>query len=287
MIKIQCWLSVVLTTLAVGSWAYFINTYWNASIFDNEKNKIKDNQPSGAGAQNPTNEVATFSETFMECLSPILMFPAGSIFKDFLFPGVLPYALLNRDKCHIINKLATIFYGIGSVILFIFEKAGAFNKWSSFYDGFWVTTILATVISIYTFMAIHTRIPSAARIRNSKPIVTTMTLTMIVYYSFLYALNYAGVPKIIHTAFEETNKIGDKTVITFNVICTMLYRFIFSKIAVGYNHTRVNLGYHLPKFRPNHRMSKSNLAWYFIRNTFRRAGHDTIEDFRMNIKDYL
>nr|PVC50914.1 hypothetical protein MACL_00001933 [Theileria orientalis] len=125
------------------------------------------------------------------------------------------------------------------------------------------------------------------RIRNSKPIVMIMTLILIVYYSFLYALSYAGVPKVVHTSFNGTNKIGNKSVITCNVICTMLYRFFFSKIAVGYNHTRVNLGYHLPKFRPIHRMSKSNVAWYFIRNTFRRAGNDTIEDFRMNIKDYL
>ncbi|UKK01437.2 hypothetical protein MACK_002251 [Theileria orientalis] len=287
MIRMQCWLSVFLTAVAVGSWAYYINSYCNTPNVHQNKGDTYD-KPSSLGSQSPTkDEVATFGETMGEALSPFLMFPAGSMFKDFLYPGVLPYALLQRDKCHIINKISTVLYGMGSVTLFILEKAGAFNKWNSFYDGFWVIIVIFTVISTYTFMAIHTRIPSATKIRNSKPIVMTMTLTLIFYYSYLYTLSYAGVPKVVHTAFEGRNKIGNKAVITCNVICTMTYRFIFSKIAVGYNHTRVALGYHLPKFRPNHRMSKSNVAWYFIRNTFSRAGHDTIEDFRMNIRDYL
>nr|PVC50424.1 hypothetical protein MACL_00002306 [Theileria orientalis] len=288
LIKIQCWASVLLTAFALGSWGYYTHSCSNPTSGSKGEDDPEAGLASNPGSVSPPEvEVASFSETMREALSPFLMFPAASMFKDFLYPGVLPFSLLQREKCHIINILATACYGLASITFFVLERVGVFEEWNGYYDGFWVLTIPINAVPIYAFLAIHTRVPSAVKIRNSRPIVMAMTLSVILYYSFLYSLSYGGVPKVVHTAFKGKRKTGDKSVITFYVISTMVYRFFFSKLSVGYNHTRVALGYHLPKFRPNHRMSNSNTFWYIIKNMFKRAGKDIIGDFRRNIKNYL
>ncbi|UVC50007.1 hypothetical protein MACK_003630 [Theileria orientalis] len=280
MMQIQAWLGAVLSILGLVLWIYYVNG--ECMVGPQAAKPVEDNPDA---KKQEVVEMASLSETFQKGLSPLLIFPAGAIFKDFLYPGVLPYAILQRDKCHIINKLATILYGIGSFVLFIFEQIGIYNEWNHYYDGYWAMTIPVTIISVYTMMAIHTRIPAATKIRNSKPIVMTMTLILMIYYSFTFPLSFTGVSKVVHKGFLPRK--GDPSISTIHTNLVFVYRFVFSKISVGYNNTRVSLGYHLPKFRPNHRMSKHNLAWYFIRNTFRTAWRDTGRDLKMDIRDFL
>ncbi|UVC49824.1 hypothetical protein MACK_003436 [Theileria orientalis] len=64
-------------------------------------------------------------------------------------------------------------------------------------------------------------------------------------------------------------------------------RSFFNRLSVGYTDVRVSLGYHLPKFRPKHRMSKSNVRWYIFRQTFIIAWKDMKSDVTLDIKKYL
>ncbi|UKJ90066.2 hypothetical protein MACJ_000994 [Theileria orientalis] len=271
MIRAQGWLCVILTLAGLVLWIHYtknLDKIAHDTLTTTHSNAAK----------------ADFFKTFSKAFSPLMMFAIGSMFKDFLYPGTLPYAILERSKSHLINMTASAIYPIGSLTLFLLERYGHFEEWSHKYDAFWLLSIPTLVITTLTFMAIHTRIPSVMQIRNSQSIVMIMTLSLIVYHSYMYQLSFTGVAKIVK---PESGENGEDGVITFNVIMSLIYMFLFSKLSVGYNVTRVSLGYHLPKYRPNHRMCKSNTFWYIIKNMFRKAGKDTISDFKMNIRHYL
>nr|PVC53214.1 hypothetical protein MACL_00000219 [Theileria orientalis] len=96
-------------------------------------------------------------------------------------------------------------------------------------------------------------------------------------------LSFAGVAKKLFLS----GFIPDIGVLMFHQFFCISIRFYHYKISVGYNVTRIDLGYILPKFRPNHRMSKWNTFWYVLRTTFKKAGRDAISDMTMNVKEYL
>ncbi|UKJ89865.2 hypothetical protein MACJ_003119 [Theileria orientalis] len=278
-IQIQTWVCVILTTIAVGLWVY---------CYVDESSSTSSAGQTGSQESNKMN----FIETLVKAGSPFFMFFAGSMFKDFLFPGVLPYAVLHRDKCHIINMMIPIANMIGPVSLFALESMNSFNEWKTEFDCYWVLVLPMLGIFIFSMLAIHTKDPNVVIIINSRTFVLIMTIILILCNSYLDPLSFGGVAKTVKpqtegSGKENNKKAGDDSVITFHLIFALFMRFIFSKLSVGYNDTRVRLGYHLPKFRPNHRMPKSNIGWYFIRQTFRRAWRDAGSDFKMNIKEYL
>ncbi|BAM41892.1 conserved hypothetical protein [Theileria orientalis strain Shintoku] len=320
MIKLQNWVGVLVTLAALISWICYHET---STCADKDSETLRlgngtttegsSTAASGSGAaaiSNGDNQTKDFTETFLDAFSPFFMFFAGSMFKDFLYPGVLPYALLHRDKCHMINMFVPVANMIGPVTLFILESIGQFKKWVDCYNVFWMLAIPMGGIFIFSMLAIHTRIPSARRIANSKVRVMLITLGVVFGNGFLDPLSFGGVAKVVspdktpriangqqgnsgssvsntssHT--DKYDRKGNNRVITFHAFFSLFMRFVFSKLSVGYNDTRVRLGYFIPKFRPNHRMSKTNLAWYVIRQTFKMAWRDTGSDFKMNIERYL
>ncbi|UKK02844.2 hypothetical protein MACK_002941 [Theileria orientalis] len=301
MIKLQNWVGVLVTLAALISWICYHESSPCAS-----KNTEGSSSGDSIALTNGDTNTKGFTDTFFDAFSPFFMFFAGSMFKDFLFPGVLPYALLHRDRCHIINMFVPVANMIGPVTLFIFESIGKFDSWTNCYSVFWILSIPMGAIFIFSMLAIHTRIPMARRIANSRNRVMLITLGVVFGNGFLDPLSFGGVAKVVRPEKKAiTNGVaenaessgtsssprydneGDNRVITFHAFFSLFMRFVFSKLSVGYNDTRVRLGYYIPKFRPNHRMSKRNLAWYIIRQTFKMAWKDTGSDFKMNIQRYL
>ncbi|BAM41881.1 conserved hypothetical protein [Theileria orientalis strain Shintoku] len=300
MIKLQCWIGVILTTAAFTSWIYYHESETCNDVPALTANTTSQEAPSASYEHQTISQPKTkgFITTFFDAFSPFMMFFAGSMFKDFLFPGVLPYAVLHRDKCHIINMLVPVANLIGPIILFVLESLDLFKKWTGTYNVFWLLAIPMGVIFAYSMLAIHTRNPLARRIANSRARVMIITLGVVFGNGFLDPLSFGGVAKVVkperitdesgsRDSTGQEVELGDNSLITFHAILALFMRYIFSKLSVGYNDTRVSLGYIIPKFRPNHKMSKRNLAWYLCRQTFKRAVIDAITDFQKNIQNYL
>nr|PVC52957.1 hypothetical protein MACL_00000415 [Theileria orientalis] len=258
-----------------------------------------------------------FGITFFRALSPFLMFFGGSMFKDFLFPGVLPYALVRRDRCHIINMLVPVANILGPLVLFS-DESRLIPRWTQVFNSFWALLILMILVGVSAFMAIHSRVRLFRSFINSAEQVSYSTLILVFCNGFMDPLSFAGVAKIVKKGFENefkydindvakngsegTNKEiinsderkskitrveGSNSLLTVHILSALFMRFVFSKLSVGYNDTRVSLGYCLPKFRPNHRMSRRNTGWYIFRQTFIRAWKDTGSDFKLDVKKYL
>ncbi|UKJ90642.1 hypothetical protein MACJ_001576 [Theileria orientalis] len=268
MIQIQIWINLVFTTIGVALWVYY--NLCIKPIVD------KENSTKAKEALNGSKD------SIDGAVTPFIMFFTGSMCKDFLTPGTLPYALLQRDRCHLINKISSIIFLIGPLTFVALENADILQKWEPYCNAFLLATIPMAVIFIYSFLAMHTRIPSARRIINSRPRVMTMTLVLVFCYGFIEPLNFIGVAK-----YATRGNPNGYTIQGINNTFAILSRSFFARLSVGYSDTRISLGYHLPKFRPNHRMSKKNLAWYFIRQTFKRSWDDMKRDLKFDIHRYL
>ncbi|BAM40530.1 conserved hypothetical protein [Theileria orientalis strain Shintoku] len=290
MIKLQVWIGVIMTGVAVAMWIYF--NYGLCAISP----ETSDDSSSGSVVR--VVKERGFGETLCKALSPFSMFFGGSIFKDFLFPGVLPYALLLRDRCHFINMLVPVSNMVGPVFLFCLEYYDGFPRWTPVFNTFWLFVIPMIMIFVSSFLAMHSRISFFRRMINSRNYIIHLTLTLVCCNGFLDPLSFGGVAKIVKTGFDQySDRIrgdnppdieeGSNSILTLHILSALFMRFVFSKLSVGYNDTRVSLGYALPKFRPIHRMSKFNAGWYIFRQTFIRAWKDAGSDFKMDIKQYL
>ncbi|BAM38992.1 conserved hypothetical protein [Theileria orientalis strain Shintoku] len=309
-IKFQFFFCVILNAIACGCFYHYHHNIGCSDILKpatqeethNKENKETSGNGTSSGSENngqSTNGngngkeqpgmytkppvTKNFIETFGAAASPFLMYSIGSVLFDTLFPGILPYAFISRERAHMVNMILPIAGMTGPVLLFILESAGKFDKWHDEFDIAWLWVIPMTIVFIYSILAVHTRIPSARRIINNRPVVLAMTFTGALGNSFMDPLSFAGVAKKLFLS----GFIPDIGVLMFHQFFCISIRFYHYKISVGYNVTRIDLGYILPKFRPNHRMSKWNTFWYVLRTTFKKAGRDAISDMTMNVKEYL
>ncbi|UKK02851.1 hypothetical protein MACK_002948 [Theileria orientalis] len=295
-LKVMAILTSIVTTTGLLIWYLFLFVFKYVNTEDNDKTPVDD--PTTSQTQNHQSLSSHASSTQAEgdsnigfwghlgnAFSPFMMFVVAAAFKFFLCPGVIPYAVLERDKAHLINLIIPVFFIAGSLSIFIpCEYNDEFRTvWYPAKDAFWLLTLPQLSIFIVTLMSIHSRNRFAKLFINSRWRVLIATVFLIYCFTIMDSLSFVGVSNYVYQAGDESS-LG---VITLHNIVAIFCIFAYCKISVGYNVTRVSLGYHLPKFRPNHRMSKHNLAWYFIRNTFGRAVKDTISDLRMDIENYL
>ncbi|BAM39724.1 conserved hypothetical protein [Theileria orientalis strain Shintoku] len=237
-----------------------------------------------AQTQNTNKDKWSFGTTFSKVASPFFMYSAGSTLFDTVHPGVIPYALLPTKKCHLINMMSPIANLTGPLTLFALETAGLYNDWEPAFDAGWLFTIPMIIISVYSILAVHTRIPSARIIINNRPRVLAMTFSGALGNSFMDPLSFSGVAKIL---FVPKNHLPDLGVLLLHELFCMVVRYFNDKLSVGYNVVRTSLGYVFPKFRPNHRMSKWNTFWYVLKQTFRKAIRDARSDLNLDVKKYL
>ncbi|UKJ89862.2 hypothetical protein MACJ_003116 [Theileria orientalis] len=288
-VKTVTWICTLSSTAAVFVWYYYLFHIDQSPAEENIVKEIDSIAQTDLLSITPLTPSATtlkLWDHFSKSSSQFMLFGISSLFKDFLYPGVLPYALLERDKSHFINLIVTLVLVSGSfAIYFIHENLPSFRYWSEIHNVCWLLVIPNLISLILALMAIHTRKPHTLAIQSSQSRVLVLTLCVMGSYCIMCPMGFVGVADYVY--YKSQDKKGSVGLITYHNIMSLVYRFVFSKLSVGYNYTRVSLGYHLPKFRPNHRMSKHNLAWYFIRHTFKRAVRDTISDLRMDIDKYL
>ncbi|UKK00365.2 hypothetical protein MACK_000437 [Theileria orientalis] len=229
-------------------------------------------------------KVHSFMDTFTVAASPFFMYSAGSILFDTVHPGVIPYALLTTEKCHLINMVSPVANLTGPLVLFILETAGKYDNWNPSFDSAWLFTVPMTIVFVYSLLSVHSRIPSARKIINNRPRVLAMTFTGALGNSFMDPLSFSGVAKLLFVSKDFIPHLG--VLLAHELYCITI-RYFNDKLSVGYNVVRNSLGYVFPKFRPNHRMSKWNTFWYVLKQTFRKAIRDARSDLKLDVKKYL
>ncbi|UKJ89859.2 hypothetical protein MACJ_003113 [Theileria orientalis] len=317
MVKIHYWLAYILSFISTGFWFYFCITRHKGGSNKRPKptSTPKLTKDAGTPSQNtndtqcvtaseqemslPTKDPESLEDkirdsepSFFEHLgnsfSPLMMCFVTMMMKNILFPGLLPYGLLERDKSHIVNMSITPVGLTGTSIVHALKKnVDSINRrWKWYWHLLWFLAIPPAIIFYKTLESLHPRSSSArSKIINNRVAVLVMALVFHFCHSLIESSGYLGVVSNV----KYCNKVRERgrKMVSTNQLLAEIIHFIFYKIAIGYNVTRISLGYHLPKFRPNHRMSRHNLFVYILRETFVRGYDDFIKDFKMNIREYI
>ncbi|UKJ89864.1 hypothetical protein MACJ_003118 [Theileria orientalis] len=290
MIRIQGIIRLVTSLASVCLWSFFLLKFDSVFPKHDTGKEIQEDTEQQRNNLAATGESSGTKVSFFNHLanvsSQFLMLGSTALFKEFLYPAIIPYAVLERDKCHIINISVPPFYLIGSLAMLAIHKlAPGFKYWSPEYHSFWLLLLPQIFCLVTSLMAIHTKVQFTRKFLHSRSGVLILTLLLIVSYCTMQSIGFVSVADYVY--YQSRDVDGSIGIITLHTISAIVCRFVFSKLSVGYNDTRVQLGYHLPKFRPNHRMSDSNTFVYILKNTFNRSLKDTVTEFKMNIRKYL
>ncbi|XP_953301.1 uncharacterized protein TA10640 [Theileria annulata] len=222
-----------------------------------------------------------FFKQLRNSISPFMMCLVSIMLKNTISPGVLPYALLDRDKCHKIN-MAIIPMGLlgAFAVHFLKIKVKSINeKWKWQWHLTWLFIIPCVVIFIITFAALHSDGALSRAIINSQRSVLWMAVFFFFCFAFVESLGYLGVVSIVkHNGRVYGNGLK---VVSTNQFVGYVTGFLFYKISVGYNVTRS-----FATIPPETEDSFIRFL-FWIRESINGAFRDFIKDFHMNIKEYI
>ncbi|BAM38996.1 conserved hypothetical protein [Theileria orientalis strain Shintoku] len=109
MIKLQMIVCAAVTIAALAAWIFYHEFEVISTGYF--KRKKPESKP-------PT---MPFFRTLADAFSPLAMIVVSSMIKDFLFPNLLPYALLSKFRWNFVTVMASILKLIGPIILFSLE----------------------------------------------------------------------------------------------------------------------------------------------------------------------
>ncbi|XP_953529.1 uncharacterized protein TA10475 [Theileria annulata] len=262
-------------------------------------NKIKEyNDNIQSGFKDLKSSYSNFKETeeqlrnilfvsFRKALCPFLMIVPTCFFKDFLYPSILPFALLLRSESHYINIVTNIFHIVFCLAIF-FIYLYSFNimdyVWD-YFDYLWLISIIPSTILIITLLAIHTKIGVFHRITLSLRKVFVLSLFYVLCFTVMESISYVCVADYVY------KKSGDPThnlkYLLFHHLLALFCSYIFSKLSVGYNHTRIELGHVAPYYQTELDLTNLQVFWFLIRGTFKSTFRDILFFARTDIREYL
>ncbi|UKJ89857.2 hypothetical protein MACJ_003111 [Theileria orientalis] len=300
MIRIQCWISFFITLIAVCLWFYYLYQFKksykdsenNTSIvtqgskqeLSTDHNKFKCNHFTKYEYRKPVAVLpragCRIKEYSLDNISLFLMFLTASMVKNFLFPGVLPYAVLDRARCHSVNMVLPVVSMVPPCVLFIFYSrcTEICKKWNWILDLFWIFMVPELISLIYALYTVHRKVFFTTEFSGSHVTVFLTTSLLMFSYGFIesMAINH------YQLAINQSESL-----ITYHYILSTFYSFLFSKLSVGYNCARVEYEYCLTPFYPTYKKGTASSITFWVRDVLRRAYKDVCGDFRLNIQDYL
>ncbi|UKK02846.2 hypothetical protein MACK_002943 [Theileria orientalis] len=300
MIRIQCWLSLFITLIAVCSWYFYIyhfrkmyprtktqdiTTKETSQEISDDHNKFRCENFKKYDYRKtlpaPKRTGCRFREYSIEKISLFLLFMVASLVKNFLFPGVLPYAVLDREKCHSVNMVLPMVSLVPPCVMFVFytKCTESCKKWNWTKDVFWILTVPQFISLIYALYTVHRKVLFTTEFSGSHVTVFLTTSLLMFSYGFIESLAINEYQLVIKTQSES--------MITYHYIVSTFYSFLFSKLSVGYNCARVEYEYCLTPFYPTYKKGTASSFTFWVRDVIRRAYNDVCGDFRLNIQEYL
>eukprot|EP00375_Theileria_parva_P001620 XP_764293.1 hypothetical protein [Theileria parva strain Muguga] len=277
MVKIHFFIIFVISFFSIFMWFFYsIDNSYKYTVNGSKSKVIEIVSNDGNLGPEPG-----FFRQLRNSISPFLMCLISIMLKNTISPGILPYALLDRDKCHKIN-MAIIPMGLlgAFAIHFLKVKVKSINeKWTWRWHLMWIFIIPCVVIFIITFAALHSDGALSNAIINSQKSVLWMAVFFFFCFAFVESLGYLGVvSNVKHNGKVYGNGLK---VVSTNQFSGYVTGFLFYKISVGYNVTRS-----FATIPPE--VTGSFIRFlYWIRESLHGAFSDFIKDFQMNIKEYI
>ncbi|XP_953528.1 uncharacterized protein TA10530 [Theileria annulata] len=233
----------------------------------------------------PDVKIQIEKESGFFVLSPLflyysIIFGLSSFFFEFLFPRFIPYGLLEHDISGRVNLILHPFKVSGSIIMFVIYYFNRdFVNWTSNFNSYWTLIVPQFLVFLWSMLAIHTRVRMFTFIRNSIYSVNIMGLILVILNSFTEAVSLVGLGYELFLMGESSK------LLEIHFILSLLMRYFYSRLSIGYNNARINMGLIPPRFIPN--IILANPVWYWIRETIWRSYRNVFTDLSTNLADIL
>uniref|UniRef100_A0A3B0NKV7 Uncharacterized protein n=1 Tax=Theileria annulata TaxID=5874 RepID=A0A3B0NKV7_THEAN len=297
-LKSHAWLSILFTLGSVGGWYYYL---FHA---DCTKSHPKDTCPPENKEKESEFKCLNFNKyeyrkdiykyrgkkRFKHHLNKVLylffLLIIAFFFMNILYPGVLPYGLLDRDECHLINLFIPVSLLLGSLSIYLMNTFWCdFNKkYPTSVHVFLILLVPLIFIAIYSIGALHIEEFHARSIKGSRTIVLLLTLSLLFCCNVLQSLSYVGISNYVKKAGVSPETLA---VLTFHNLMANVFRYFTSKVAVGYTTCRVENEYALKVFHPTYRMNPIECTCFWVGESCRRAYKDILNDFKLDIDKYV
>uniref|UniRef100_A0A3B0NE93 Uncharacterized protein n=1 Tax=Theileria annulata TaxID=5874 RepID=A0A3B0NE93_THEAN len=314
MVKIQYWFAFTITCISTGLWFAFCS---NKSKRNKKKKQEAMNEfvdvsdesfilkvdelgeeetPSFRGDDDDTpntrDEQAEIVEPgfftlFLDQISPFCMCLAAIMMKSTIHPGLLPYSLLNRDKCHSINMVVTPMALMATTFVHLLKEnvKSIDRRWNWKWNMMWMTGIPPFTVVMLIFVSLHSKGVIAKGIINQKWSVLALGVVFFLFNCTLESFGYVGVAANV----KQNGKIltRGRKIVSTGQMSTLITGFIFYKFSIGYSVTRKSIISDVGRSIYINKMSRFETLWFWIGRTIIEAFKDFVNDFRLNIKDYI
>ncbi|XP_953297.1 uncharacterized protein TA10660 [Theileria annulata] len=297
MLKLHAWLSILFTLGSAGGWYYYLFHYkceskQTESCDSNDKETESPFKCLNFKKYEYRKDMYKHrgKKRFKHHLSNVLylfvLLIITFFFMNILYPGVLPYGLLDRDKCHLINLLIPVSLLVGSLsIYFMNEYWCVFKRhFATSVHLFLLLLVPLIFIAIYSIGALHIEEFHARSIKGSRTIVLLLTLSLLFCCNILQSLSYVGMANYVKKSGNTPESLA---VLTFHNLMANIFRYVSSKMAVGYTTCRVENEYALKVFHPTYRMNPIECTCFWVGESCRRAYKDILNDFKLDIDKYV
>ncbi|BAM41889.1 conserved hypothetical protein [Theileria orientalis strain Shintoku] len=287
MIRVQCWISFVITLIAACLWFFYI--YYFKTAYP--ESKPKESIISKTTKEDVSTDLnkfkckyfkkyeyrrhaavvprtgCRFKEYSIGNVSVFLMFMTASLVRNFLFPGVLPYSVLSRGKCHSVNMVLPVVSIVPPCVLFVFysECTDLCKKSYWVRNLFWIFMIPQLISLIYALYTVHRKVLFNTEFSGSHVTVFLTTSLLMFSYGFIESMAINHYQMAINPS---------ESLITYHYIVSTFYSFLFSRLSVGYNCARVEYDYCLTPFYPTYKKGAASSITFWIRDVLRRAYND-------------
>ncbi|EAN32008.1 Tpr-like protein [Theileria parva strain Muguga] len=312
MVKIQYWFAFVITCISTGLWFAFCfnkpdrkkkreqKTVEEFAELGDESFVLKvgedgdEETPNFRDDETPNtrNEELeilepTFFGLFLEQISPYFMCLVGIMMKTTIHPGILPYSLLDREKCHLINMVLTPMALIATTTIHILKEnvKSMDRRWDWKWNLMWLNGIPPFTIVIIIFVALHSKGCISSGIINAKWSVFAIGIIFFLFNCTLESAGYVGIVSNVKQNGKITSK-GRKIVST-GQISSLIAGFIFYKFSIGYSVTRKIMQSDIPLAISTEKMSRFGAFCFWLGRTITEGCKDFVNDFRLNIKNYI
>lgn len=298
MVRIQFFLVLLAATLSFLLWVYFcIKRISNYLVVEDKQDKetlvIRKWRGICLGSKYKKVSLAEYQEPsigrhIINALSPLLMCVIPQAIKCFLWPGLLPYSILKRERCHIINMLVTPVSIMGTFAIHCLKLrvSSIRQRWAWYWHLFWLFVIPEVAVFFCTLVALHFPDTQLSRsIIDSVPAASILVFALYTCYPILDSLGYLGVTANVKHNGETLNN-GLK-VVTTNQLLYLFVNVISYKMSVGYSITRNSFFGSTPCYIPTEGMTSLSAIWFWISSTVSNGYRDFIEEFNFNIREYV
>uniref|UniRef100_A0A3B0N275 Uncharacterized protein n=1 Tax=Theileria annulata TaxID=5874 RepID=A0A3B0N275_THEAN len=224
---------------------------------------------------------------FIKALYPFLMIVPTCFFKHFLYPSILPFALLMRSESHYINIATNIFhivFCLAIFFLYLYSYDYMDYVWK-YFDYVWLISIIPFTILIITLLAIHTKIGIFHRITLSLRKVFVLSLFYVLSFTVMESISYVCVADYVYNRTEYP--AHNLKYLLYQHLLALTCSYVFSKLSVGYNHTRIELGHVAPYYQTELELTDLEIFWFLIKGTFKSTFRDILFLARTDIREYL